>query len=102
MIIYNTTYFVADEVQQEFLEWLRRVYVPQATADRMLLVPQLIRIIGSERDGGISFAFQFRAMSVEILNTWHESVGTGLANALTSRFGNRVVGFATMMENLDV
>lgn len=102
MIIFNTTYFVADEVQQQFLQWIRCVYVPQATADRMLLVPQLTHIVGSEHDGGSSFALQFRAMSVEMLEAWKDSVGKDLAESLSSYFGGSVVGFATVMEKLDV
>lgn len=102
MIIYNTTYHVADEVQAEFIAWLRSEYVPRATAERLLLVPQLTRIIGSERDGGASFALQFRAMSVNSLEIWHHNTGNELAKDLTRRFGNKVVGFSTLMEKLDV
>lgn len=102
MILFNTTYFVADEVQTDFLEWIRSVYVPRATAERMLLVPQLTRIIGSERDGGVSFALQFRALSVEAVEAWRESIGNSLNQALANRYSNRVVGFATLMEKLDI
>ena len=56
MIIFNTTYHVADAVKDDFIAWLRSEYVPRATAERLLLVPQLPRIIGSERDGGASYA----------------------------------------------
>ena len=102
MIIYNTTYHVADAVKDDFIAWLRSEYVPRATADRLLLVPQLTRIIGSERDGGSSYALQFRAMSANSLEIWHRTTGKALANDLTRRYGNNVVGFATMMEKIDV
>ena len=102
MIIYNTTYHVADAVKDDFIAWLRSEYVPRATADRLLLVPQLTRIIGSEHDGGSSYALQFRAMSANSLEIWHRTTGKALANDLTRRYGNNVVGFATMMEKSDV
>ena len=102
MIIYNTTYHVADAVKDDFIAWLRSEYVPRATADRLLLVPQLTRIIGSEHDGDSSYALQFRAMSVNSLEIWQHTTGNQLAKDLTRRFGNNVVGFATLMEKIDV
>ena len=49
MIIYNTTYQVADAVKDDFIAWLRSEYVPRATADRLLLVPQKRSLYGKLR-----------------------------------------------------
>ncbi|MGM9803394.1 MAG: DUF4286 family protein [Muribaculaceae bacterium] len=102
MVIFNTTYHVANETIPEFIAWLRSEYVPQATADRMLLVPQLTRIIGSERDGGTSFALQFRAQSLNSLEIWQRNTGKRLNALLTRTFGNNVLGFSTVMEKIDI
>lgn len=102
MIIYNTTFHVMNEVRADFLNWVRTVYVPQATDNRMLFVPMLTKIIGSEQDGGESYALQFRVQSNETLEAWKQEVGVALTQQLVKRYGNKVVGFTTLMEKLDL
>lgn len=101
MIIYNTTFQMADADAAQFLEWLRTAYVPQALASGHLSRPQLARVMAS-KDEGRSYALQFHVASLAALQQWHRQVGQALQRRLVAEFGTRVVGFSTMMQVVEL
>ncbi len=102
MIVYNTTFVVMNSVKDNFLAWVRTVYVPHATQSRKLVAPMLTRIIGSVEEGTESYAVQFRAHSEESLQEWKEEIGNALISDMTRRFGQQVMGFSTVMDKLEI
>ncbi len=101
MIIYNTTFSVDSASVKEFVEWIRTSYLPMALADRQLSRPQLMRIM-AQQEGGATYALQLQAESLGALQRWYQSTGKDLTARMTSRFGQRIVGFSTMMEKIDI
>lgn len=101
MIIYNTTYHVDCDVSGEFLDWMREHYVPQAVKNGMVKEPRLMRLMG-HNEGGACFALQLKASSLSTLQRWNQEVGKHLHEQLTKHFGNKVAGFTTFMENIDL
>lgn len=101
MIIYNTTFQVSNAGADEFLNWLRTIYVPQALSGGELSCPQLARVMAN-RDDGSSYALQFRVESLSVLQRWNRSTGKGLRQRLATLFGDRVTGFSTMLDVIDL
>lgn len=101
MIVCNTTYHVDCDISGEFLDWMREYYVPQAVARGMVREPRLMRLMG-HNEGGACFALQLQASTLGELQRWNQVVGKGLHKQLTERFGDKVAGFTTFMENIDL
>lgn len=103
MVIYNTTYHVSQSVAEDFLDWLRREYIPVVISGGELSLPQLTCIITDDPEAeGNSYALQFHALSVEALEIWYRRTGAHLLEEMTKRFGQDVAGFSTLMEKLDI
>ena len=101
MIVYNTTYHVDCDISGEFLDWLREYYLPRALESKQVSNPRLMRLMG-HNEGGACFALQLEASTLGELQRWNQAVGKILHEEMTSRFGNKVAGFATFMENIDL
>ncbi len=101
MIVYNTTYHVDCTVSGEFLDWLREQFVPQALEGGLVANPRLLRMMG-HYDGGACFALQFEAPSLAVLQRWNKATGKQLHEQLTKQFGNKVAGFTTFMESMEI
>ena len=86
MIIFNTTYHVDDELEASFIAWLKENYIPMALRREELSEPQLCRVMTTGEEDGSSLSLQFHVQDTE---------------ALVSRFGDRVVGFNTLLEVID-
>lgn len=99
MIVYNTTYHVDCDISGDFIDWMRHHYVPQAIASGLVESPRLLRLMG-HKEGGACFALQLQASTLSQLQRWNQAVGKQLHQELTKRFGHKVAGFTTFMEDV--
>mgnify|MGYP002294001687 CR=1 FL=1 len=110
MIIFNTTYHVDDELEASFIAWLKENYIPMALRREELSEPQLCRVMTTGEEDGSSLSLQFHVQDtfdgayyadVLVGEGGRTVVGVELTEALVSRFGDRVVGFNTLLEVID-
>lgn len=101
MIVYNTTFHIENEVLEDCLLYLKKTYIPKAAASGFLSRPYLRRVLQVEEEEGSSFAVQFHVKNVDTLNYWLEQEGRILQKDLAWRFGSKMVGFTTLMEEID-
>lgn len=100
-MIYNTTFHIEQAIWNESLIFLKREYIPKAMADGKLQRPMLSRVMRTDEHEGISVALQFHVTDEETLSTWFDTTGHELHRQLTLRFGNAMMGFSTLLEELD-
>ena len=101
MYIFNTTYHIESDIKEIFIAWLRDVYIPTAMHRDKLSEPQLCRVIAEEDTGGDNFSLQFHVADPNRLETWYDETGADLDNAIREKFGDRVLGFNTLLEIID-
>jgi len=101
MYIFNTTYHIESDIKEIFIAWLREVYIPTAMHRDELSEPQLCRVIAEEDTGGDNFSLQFHVADPNRLETWYDETGADLDNAIREKFGDRVLGFNTLLEIID-
>ncbi len=89
------------DISGEFLDWMRDYYVPQSVQSGMVNEPRLMRLMG-HNEGGACFALQLQAATLGELQRWNQAVGKVLHEKLTEKFGDKVAGFTTFMENIDL
>lgn len=102
MIIFNTTFHVGDDVHDDCLLFFRNTYIPQAVSSGFLFDPRLALIHAQHEENGVSYSLQFKVKNVETLNHWLASDGQTLQTTLTSLFGNKVLGFITLLEEVSL
>lgn len=102
MIVYNTTFNIENDIQEECLEHLKKIYIPKAIASGFLYNPYLRRILQNEETEGQNFSVQFHVKNVDTLNYWLQNEGAAIQQELISRFKTKVVGFTTLLEEIDL
>ncbi|MDR2970111.1 MAG: DUF4286 family protein [Tannerellaceae bacterium] len=102
MIIYNITFHVENEALTKYLRYLKTTYIPKATKSALLYEPCLRKILHDVPAEGTNLAVQFRAKDVDTLNYWLEKEGRFLHEDIAERFGSKVAGFSTLMEEMDL
>jgi hypothetical protein len=100
-MIYNTTFHIERAIWDESLAFLRQEYIPKAMADGKLQKPMLSRVMRTDENEGISVALQFHVADEETLSAWFDETGHELHHQLLRRFGNAMMGFSTLLEELD-
>lgn len=100
MLIYNTTFQVDGDISEHFLIWLKESYIPETEKHGALKAPRLCRVL-SHRDEGSSYSLQWEVESSSLLHRWHLEQGVPLNEELVKMFGNKVIGFPTLMEVIE-
>ena len=102
MIILNTTFHIHDEVHGDALDYLKTIYIPQATKSGIFSEPHLRKIFGHDGDDGHSYSVQFSVADLEALEKWNEITGRALNAELVARFSDKIAGFSTLLQEVDL
>ncbi|NDV77641.1 DUF4286 family protein [Dysgonomonas sp. 511] len=102
MIIFNTTFHVEDDVCEQYLTFMKDIYIAEALTSGFLHEPRFARIHAQHEEGGISYSLQFKVKNVDTLNHWYATHGQALQDKLTGQFGNKALGFVTLLEEIEI
>lgn len=102
MIIYNITFHIEEEVHDQALLHLKDVFINKAIGCGFVSDPRLSYIHRQHEEGGSSYSLQFRVKNIESLNYWLSTSGQNLFNEIQFLFGNKMVGFTTIMEEIEL
>lgn len=100
MLIYNTTFQVEDAIHENFLIWMKECYVPEVESYGLLKAPRICKVL-SHREEGVPYSLQWEVENSGILHRWHMEQGIRLNDELVKLFGNKVIGFPTLMEVIE-
>lgn len=99
MIIHNITFCVDRSLADEFLLWLREMYIP-AASEAGLPVIALCRVMGSPDPSTESYALQLRAEGLGAVRAWTRGRGRQLGDEAASMWADRVLPFPTNLQVL--
>lgn len=100
MIVYNTTYHVDDEVQQAFINYIKNIHIKAVVDTQLLNNPRFSLIHAQHEESGASYSLQFDVDNLEILENWFIKHGQSLQANLNNKFGSKVCGFMTLLEEI--
>ncbi len=101
MIIYNITFHVDNTILEEYIEFLKKQYIPEALKGEILESPRLCKILADSKDGSSSYSLQFHVENTNLLNDWWKENGNRLNDLMLERFADKVMGFTTLLESID-
>lgn len=96
MIIVNTTFYVEASLEKEFVSWVKNTYIPGSALTR----PSVAKILGVVEEGMTAFAVRMYAPTIAAAEAWDNGQGALLRGMLAGKYGQRILHFTTMMENI--
>ena len=101
MIVYNTTYTMPEGDARDFVIWTMQSMVPRVLEHGLLSQPRLLRILSHHDQETECMSLQFTVESTAQLHRWYTQQGAALLEELTKMFEGRIVGFSTIMEEIN-
>ena len=100
MLIYNSTYFVPNNLKAQFLRWMRDYRLPAVAEQGILTNPRVTRVISVEQDDQTAYALQVEAADEQQLNQWKKDHENAVLQHLYTTFSKQIMCFSTTMEVL--
>ena len=102
MVTINTTFHVDEEIKHDFIDYMKSTYIAEAVTDNKLVNAKLSRIHAQHVEGGISYSVQFAFNCLDDLDNWDKSKGLKLNEELIKKFQDKVAGFSTLLEEIEL
>lgn len=100
MILYNVTIKIDQDVEREWLQWMRKVHIPEVMQTGCFLDNSIFRLKFPPEDEGVTYAIQYHCKDLKTLDLYHSRYAAELQRAHTEKFLNRFVSFRTILEQV--
>jgi len=97
-ILYNVTIKISTDLHIEWLEWMKRVHIPEVMATGCFESYRITRILGDDDEHGVGFAVQYVSADMDIFNIYQQQHAKRLQQEHSDRYANQYVSFRTLMQ----
>ncbi len=99
MILYNVTVGIDSDVEQEWIQWMREEHIPKVMETNMFTTFEMYKIL-SHDDEDASYSIQYKAESMDHLDSYLNGPGPSLIKEHIDRFKDKHVAFRTVLEKV--
>ncbi len=101
MVIYNVTLNVENAILEQWLPWMRKEHIPKVMATGFFYEYHFLKLISGEQSEDTStYAVQYKCQDVKQLARYLEDYAHVLQQEHRKAFGERVLAFRTMLEEV--
>jgi len=100
MIVFNDTIIIEESVHQDWLEWLKAIYIPAMMDTGYFKSYQVLTVIDSPNEG-VTYCVQYHAESMADFNKFYNQHFHKLKALHSQQFENQFVIFNTLMQTVD-
>ncbi|MCK5104626.1 MAG: DUF4286 family protein [Cyclobacteriaceae bacterium] len=101
MILYNITFNIEPEIQNDWLAWIKNEYFPFALDTGLFLDVKMYRLLNETENQGLTYSVQFFSDSLEKVNTYLENYAPEIVERHNEAFKYKHVSFMTILESID-
>ncbi len=99
MILYNVTVKIDNNAQEEWLDWMKNVHIPDVMSTNCFIENKMMRLLDPPPDEqGTTYAIQYFCKNIETLRHYWKEFAPALQADHTERYKDRFVAFRTIME----
>ncbi len=95
MYIYNVTINIDESVEEQWLQWMQEIHIPDMLATGKFTEAKMCQVMVKEDLGGVTYSIQYTTDSKETLDRYFKEDADRLRQDGLTRFANKFVAFRT-------
>jgi hypothetical protein len=99
MIIYNVTISIEKDIEEEWLNWMREVHIPEVLKTGLFLRHNIYKVIPIEIKEN-TYCIQYTCESMNEYDQYQKKFAGKLQKDHSDRYQNKFVAFRTLLEML--
>jgi len=100
MLLYNITVGIDKEVENEWLQWMKKEHIPEVLSTKLFFDFKIYKVLHDQDEGNISYSVQYFARTLNDVMIYFEKFAPTMMNRLQIRFKNKHVAFMTLLEEV--
>lgn len=101
MILYNVTVGIDKSVEEEWLQWMIEVHIPEVMATGKFTSHKMFKVISVQDGDNPSYSFQYFAESIDKVDDYLKNYAPKLQQEHMQRYQNKHVAFRTLLEEVN-
>ncbi len=97
-ILYSVTVKIDNQVHDDWLEWMKKVHIPDVMATEMFESSRICRILSQDESEGVSYSIQYICPNMKTLQQYSAKFAIKLQQEHADRYKNKYVAFRTLLE----
>jgi hypothetical protein len=98
MFIYNVSTQVAEDMQDEWLRWMKEEHIPEVLSTGHFTHHRIVRLREPQEPGSTTFAVQYFCNSLALYDHYVQAHAPALRQKTLEKWGDRIISFRTLME----
>lgn len=100
MVLYNVTVKIADDVEAEWLQWMKEVHIPDVINAGGFIDGKISRLLNVNDGDESTYVIQYTCQNLERYQHYIEHHSKALRDEHMEKYKNKFVAFRTVMEVL--
>ena len=100
-MIYNVTVKISPEVNDEWVEWMRTIHIPEVMASACFRSFRFLHLEGYDDAEGLTYAIQYTCPSQELLDIYQRDHAPELQKKHKALYEGKFVAFRTILNLID-
>ncbi|HKP05360.1 MAG TPA: DUF4286 family protein [Chthoniobacterales bacterium] len=101
MVIYHVTIALEASIEAEWVDWMKRVHVPDVLRTGCFSACQICKVIGAAGDE-VTYVLQYDCRSLEEYHRYRDNFAPALQKEHSDRFAGRFRGSRQILEEIAV
>ena len=102
MILYNVTINVDDDIASAWLDYMRRVHIPDVMKTNCFKAYRFSKVLSrGEGESGTTYAVQYHCGTMEDYRRYIDTFANHLRKDIEEKFGGKFHIFRTLLEEID-
>ncbi len=102
MMLYNITFNVDQDIEQEWLTWIKMTYIDNVMGTGLFQNYRLFKLLSEPENNGTTFALQFYAKNLDNIETYIDKYASSIVKQHNEKFKYKQVAFMTLLESVDL
>jgi len=100
MILYNVTIKIDNDVEEEWLDWIKINYIKKVINTNLFFDFKLYRLLNDSDKDGSTYAIQFFANDLSEVETYLNNYAAEISEHHRQKFIHKHVAFMTLLESV--
>jgi hypothetical protein len=100
MILYNITMNVTQDIEQDFIVWMKSVHIPEVLETGIFSEHKFYRLLHDSEDGSTNYCIQYFTESMDRMMEYERKHAALLRSKTQERYKDKAIAFRTLLETI--